>query len=314
MGALEWSIAITIFGAVFCLCMTFFTAFIARKNNKRLEKTMEPMYKEEALESKSLFHKLGRKFNESDYGKEIEDTLVGADIKLTPSQWMLLYIAAWASIAILFSMVMGVTFPFNILIGYLIVKILSRQFFKFRQNKLATSVNGQLPEVNRMLASSIRAGMSIQQGIDMVAKEISEPTRSFYQRISSEIQLGTNLDVVLERITKQVNSKDLRLMTSTIITQRKAGGDLGEALDHLAKTLEERERINQELINNTAESRYIAIVLILLPVFMILMFSLVFEGFLMPLFTIPGLLLAAAVVLIMIVGYLLVRSIATIRV
>ena len=125
--------------------------------------------------------------------------------------------------------------------------------------------------------------------------------------------MGTTLHLVLERVHERFTSKDIRLLTQTIIVQRQAGGNLGQALDHLAKTLEERERMNKEISNQTAESRYIALTLALMPVFLIVVFNMVFKGFIMPIFTVPGMVLVAVVLLLMTVGFLMIRKVSNIK-
>jgi len=128
------------------------------------------------------------------------------------------------------------------------------------------------------------------------------------------LKLGMAMEVVLERLNQRVHSKDLKLMSNTIIIQRRAGGNLSEALEQMAKTLEDREKVNQELKNTTAESRFVAIILAGMPFIFILMFNMVFKGFLMPIFTLPGLILMIVVFMIIGFGILLIRMVSNVKV
>ncbi|WP_164985006.1 type II secretion system F family protein [Ammoniphilus sp. CFH 90114] len=310
----EWTLVVLLFAAVGCGVLGLLEALATRKFLKQLNKQIKPLYREDAYVSHSLFDKLAAKFNKSEYGKEIEVTLKASNLRLTPFQWILIYVTTWLVLSYLALLLLGVTFPYQFLLAYLVLKLSVKKWFESRQSKLAQAVNQQLPEVCRLMGSSIRAGLSIQQSIEMVAKEMKKPVGDLYQVMASELKMGTALQVVLERMNERVNSKDVHLMNHTIIIQQRTGGQLSQALDHLAKTLEERERINQELKNNTTEARYIALTLSLMPVFIIMIFNMVFQGFLMPLFTLPGLILLAVVLLLIGAGLLLIRNVANIKV
>ncbi|MBP1930694.1 type II secretion system F family protein [Ammoniphilus resinae] len=314
MTTLEWSLLVLLFLTVLFGLLGVFEAFATRKFLKQLNKQMKPLYRDDSDKQKGLVGRLGERFNKSDYGKELENTLKASNLNISPFHWMLLYILAWLVLSYLALQLLGLKFPYQFLIAYGVLKFSLKQWLKARQSKLAQSVNHQLPEVCRLFGSSIRAGLSIQQSIEMIAKEMKKPAGDLYKTMSSELKIGTPLSIVLERMNERVNSKDVHLMNHTILIQQRAGGQLSQALDHLAKTLEERERINQELKNNTTESRYIALTLSLMPVFIIMIFNMVFEGFLMPLFTLPGMILFGVVILLIGIGLLLIRQVANIKV
>jgi len=314
MTTLEWALLVLLFLTVLFGLLGLLEAFATRKFLKQFNKQMKPLYRDDSNKQKGLIGRLGERFNKSDYGKELENTLKASNLNISPFHWMLLYISAWLVLSYLALQLLGLKFPYHFLIAYGVLKFSLKQWFKARQSKLAQSVNHQLPEVCRLFGSSIRAGLSIQQSIEMIGKEMKKPAGDLYKTMSSELKIGTPLSIVLERMNERVNSKDVHLMNHTILIQQRAGGQLSQALDHLAKTLEERERINQELKNNTTESRYIALTLSLMPVFIIMIFNMVFEGFLMPLFTLPGMILFGVVILLIGIGLILIRQVANIKV
>ncbi|QJC50774.1 hypothetical protein HGI30_03800 [Paenibacillus albicereus] len=285
----------------------------ARRGMNALSRKLTPLHTEEARASRSAVRRLSLRLDASDYGRGWADRLQAAHIKLSPLQWLSLLTAAWLVISYLIASLLSLGFPYNLLIAYLAVNLGSKQLVKSRRQKFGEQINRQLPEICRMLSSCVRAGMSIQQGIDMVAREIKPPAGFLFQTMSRELQMGTGVGDVLERVHERFTSKDIRLMTQTILVQRQAGGNLGAALDHLARTLEERERVNREISNQTAESRYIAVTLALMPVFLVFVFNMVFKGFITPIFTLPGLILLAAVVVLMAIGFVLIQKVSRIK-
>ncbi|WJH34649.1 type II secretion system F family protein [Paenibacillus sp. CC-CFT747] len=219
----------------------------------------------------------------------------------------------FTGLSVLLGVLLSLKFPFNLIVSFYLTVFLSRKWLKSRRNKFAQLVNSQLPEVSRMLASCLRAGMSIQQSIETVARELKAPAGPLFNAMSQQLHLGTSVEAVFEKMSERFSSKDFQLLLKTIIIQRKAGGNLGQALDHLAKTLEDRARMNQELSNQTAESRYIAITLAVIPIVLIIGFNVVFDGFIMPLFTIPGLILLVVVAILMTIGFLAIRKVSNIK-
>ncbi|MVP01600.1 type II secretion system F family protein [Paenibacillus lutrae] len=309
----EW----LLYGAVF-LTVLFGVLAVAeitssRKRQNALNKQLRPLYAEHALKKDSSLRRAQQRLNRTEYGREWEDQLRSADLKLSPAHWLLIRLALFAVVTVLLTSLLDLKAPYNLIAGYFGVRICAKQWLKGRRLKYAEQINRQLPEVCRMLSSSVRAGLSIQQGIEMVAKELKAPAGPLFMSMSSELQIGTTLDEVLERLHERFTSKDIQLLTQTILVQRKAGGNLSQALDHLAKTLEERSRMNKEISNQTAESRYIAISLAVMPLFLVIVFNTVFKGFIMPIFTLPGLILLAVVVVMMLVGFVLIRKVSHIK-
>lgn len=82
----------------------------------------------------------------------------------------------------------------------------------------------------------------------------------------------------------------------------------------MADTLEERERVNKEINTLTAEAKYIAFLLPILPVFMVIMMNVVIPGFLNPLFTPLGLILIVIIMTLQLFAFFLIKKITRIRV
>lgn len=288
--------------------------FTVRKRNGELEKALKPIYLGDGAGRNGLAKRASDRLSRTDYGHEIQAQLHAANLGLTPLQWLVIRAGALVILSLLLSKLLSMSFPYNVLIAYPVLSYGAKSWLAARRAKLAQQINRQLPEICRMLASCVRAGMSIQQGMEMVSKELKPPSGPLFKRIAGELKLGTSMDTVLEWLGERSSSQELKLMTRTLAIQRRAGGNVSQALDHLAKTLEDRERVNQELHNKTAESRFIAITLTLMPVFIIMVFNMMFKGFIMPIFTLPGLVLLLLVGVLIGTGLLLIRKVSRVRV
>jgi tight adherence protein B len=183
---------------------------------------------------------------------------------------------------------------------------------RFRRRQRAFRV--QLPETIALLASTVRAGHSLLQGLEQVAREATEPTRGAIEQVVREIGLGASQDEALERLSGRFPSEDLDLIIASINVQHQVGGSLGQSLDDMSATLRERQRIDGDIRALTAQQRYSAYVLAALPLFVSVAlfmisrdyFSLLFEGLLR--------IAAIAAVLMVVVGFLIMRRIASIDV
>ncbi|MBO8165501.1 MAG: type II secretion system F family protein [Brevibacillus sp.] len=303
-----------VFGSALFASMTLLEALLVRKRLNGLKKVMEPLYRMGAQDGSGLLARLGSWFNRTEYGKEMDKLLKSVHMNGTPIQWLLLWLGSWLLLCLVIRQLLGLGFPYNVLVAYLFIKVVSRQWFKSRRHKLTSAVTRQLPEVCRLLASSTKAGHSIQQGLEMVAAEIKPPAGYLFQSIVSEVKMGRAMDTVMSEVKQRVDSKELNALANMILLQHRVGGNLPQVLGHLAKTLEERERLHKEIRNSSAEPRFVALLLSLMPVVIIVLFNFAFDGFAMLMFTVPGMILTALSVFLITLGLVVVRKISNIRV
>jgi tight adherence protein B len=130
-----------------------------------------------------------------------------------------------------------------------------------RQKKMAE----QLGDVLSILASSLRAGHSFLQALDHVAKEISDPSATEFQRVVSEIRLGRSIDDAMLGMADRIGSEDLRWAVMAVNIQREVGGNLAEVLDIVATTVRERAYILRQVKVLSAEGRISIGILAALP-------------------------------------------------
>ncbi len=173
----------------------------------------------------------------------------------------------------------------------------------------------QLPDVLTIMASSLRAGHSFMQALDMVAREIPQPAATEFQRVVSEIRLGRPTDDALEALATRVGSADFRWAVLAVNIQREVGGNLAEILDNVADTLRERAMMRRQIQVLTAEGRLSAWVLAALPVAIAVYMFAVNPSYIGLLFTTRiGLFLLSGAVVLLVLGILWMRKIVDIDV
>ena len=128
------------------------------------------------------------------------------------------------------------------------------------------SFTRQLPDTLQLLSSSLRAGYSMQQGLETVAQEVEDPMGRELRRVVLEARLGRSLEESLEDTARRMASPDFDWVVMAIRIQREIGGNLAELLTTVSETMIARERLRREVSALTAEGKLSAIVVGALPI------------------------------------------------
>lgn len=300
--------------SIFCFFIAIFFIW-KRISYKQSNKRMKPWFKEYAGEERSSFFLvLGDKYDQSELSEDLRKRLKQANLSIKPSEFtgfrIVIFLVLWA----LFGMVLSFVFPLDIALAHLTVWLSSKIYLNSRKSKRSKDFNQQLPEICRMLSSTVKAGLTLNQGVSRLGREFSDPAGQEFATMDREISLGDNFDAVFNRLKERISSKELNIFVNTVIIQRKVGGNLAEVLQLMAETLEERSRINKEVDTVTAESKYVAYILPVLPIIMALMMNMLIPGFLEPLFTPIGLILLAVCAGVQILAFIIIKRISEVKV
>jgi tight adherence protein B len=125
----------------------------------------------------------------------------------------------------------------------------------FKIGRRSKRMHAQLTDVLSILASSLRAGHSFLQSLDLVAQEIGEPSAEEYRRLLAELRLGRELNDSLDAMALRIGSEDFKWAIVAVKIQREVGGNLAEILDTVAATLREREAVRGQVKALSAEGR-----------------------------------------------------------
>jgi tight adherence protein B len=174
----------------------------------------------------------------------------------------------------LFALVFGV-------VGAVVPSVLLSMAIGRRTQKL----QGQLADVVTILASSLRAGHSFFQALDMASKEIGEPAGPEFQRVVAEVRLGRPVDEALNAMAERVGSEDFQWAVLAVNIQREVGGNLAEILDTVAETVRERGTLRRQVQVLSAEGRLSLKILVALPFLIGLYIAKVNPGYMNLLFT-----------------------------
>jgi tight adherence protein B len=128
----------------------------------------------------------------------------------------------------------------------------------------------QLPDAMYMLAGSLKAGTSIQIGLDLMAKETPAPLAQEISLVLRETRLGVALEDSLQGMAKRLKLEDVNLVVSAMTIAKEVGGNLAEILERLASTLRAKAVMEGKIRALTSQGKLQGIVVGLLPVFLAL--------------------------------------------
>jgi tight adherence protein B len=137
----------------------------------------------------------------------------------------------------------------------------------------------QLADNLQVLASALRAGHSFVGALAVVANDAAEPSRSEFQRVIGDEQLGVPIDQALHVVVERMESRELEQVALVAALQREAGGNTAEVLDRVTATIRERFELRRTVQTLTAQGRMSRWVLTLLPVFLLLAITLINPGY-----------------------------------
>ena len=266
-----------------------------------------------AFSTKSAMKILDRKFLSRGIGQGIKDNLLQAGLKITVTEYVLLIIGFAVLGALL-----GYTIsrhPISALVAGVLCFFIPPVFVTWQRTKRRRLFAEQLPEALAQLSGSMRAGYSVAQSLDVVAKQMPWPMGDEILRVVREIQLGQSLNIAMAHLAERITNDDLVMVTSSIAIHQQVGGNLAEILDTVAETIRERVRIKREVQVLTAQQRISAYVLVALPIAVAVFLIIINPTYEMRLFT-PGVTLCIpfGAGLSMIIGYIIMRRIVDIEV
>lgn len=288
--------------------------FLGYREKKRAWKKKVETWYDTTGERNSFIIVWGDKFDRTKHAEKVRKKLLKANLGLAPSEFYGMLLLGVIAVTIFLSSFIDIGFPVNLIIAVAIVEFSRRMLFFLRRNKYQEQMNGQLPEICRLLANGTRSGMTLAQSFQLAANDLDDPAKEEFDRLSQELQLGVSFDSALAELQERVSSKDFKLFVATLLIQKRVGGDLHTVLDEMAQTFEDRNVLAHEIQTMTAEQRYISILVPIMPIFLVLIINSVMDGFIDPLFHGVGLILLGLFLTGTVLTFLLVRKVMNIRV
>jgi tight adherence protein B len=175
-------------------------------------------------------------------------------------------------------------------------------------------MRGQLPAALQVLATSVRAGLSLPQALRAAGEQAPAPLGLEFARIAEEAALGATLDRALENFERRLALPEARLLVASLALARATGASLAPLLDRLVETLRERDRLRGQVRALTAQGRLSGWVVGAAPAVLLAAMALADPEYLRPLIATPaGWALLGLAALLEVLGALTIRAVVRVE-
>lgn len=130
-------------------------------------------------------------------------------------------------------------------------------------------IEDQLADAMVSLSSAIRAGLSLAQALDIIAKQSPAPISEEFSQIVGEYQMGKPLERALVEAKERLRSENFALFAAAMEASRQSGGRLNETVDRIAHSVRELQRLERKVESETAQARASAFYMAIAPVFIL---------------------------------------------
>jgi tight adherence protein B len=177
-----------------------------------------------------------------------------------------------------------------------------------RRRRSAEALERQVAEVAESVALAARAGLSIRQALEFAASEVGDPARTSVGELLRANELGAPLERAVTRWANGVGTEEARLLALVLTLHVRSGGDLGGALDEVARTIRHRVSVQRELRAMSAQGRISGAVLGSLPIAFFLVLAVTSRSEVVPVYrSVAGAAMVTTGLLLELVAYLWIR-------
>ena len=218
------------------------------------------------------------------------------------------------SLAVGTSSFLYVTYAADIIVGSVALIVcpwIVLRIARWRRRGRKRKIEGDIPDLSRALADLVASGYSLRGALSEVAGGWSGPIGGGLRQMRLQLELGTSTVKALEGLNERVESQLLDLFVSALLLQRKVGGDLPRLLRDIAKNAEDRDRLVAEAHTASAQARFTATLVLMMPVAGVLLAELAYPGFVTGTFgSFLAVWLVGLSLIFQVIGFLLIRRLS----
>lgn len=185
---------------------------------------------------------------------------------------------------------------------------------KIKRAKRLAMFDRQLLDAMAVMCNALRAGLSFQMAMQNIATEMPEPISREFACVARECQMGMPMEMSFNRLIARTENRDLELMCSAVLIQKQVGGNLAQVLENISGTIGERVKMRGEIKALTTSGTMSGYIIGALPLFLLLVLTLINPDYVNTFFTTTaGRLMLAVSAVMEIIGFIFVRKIVNIK-
>ena len=134
-----------------------------------------------------------------------------------------------------------------------------------RRRRYRAAVESGVPEMAVAIADALSGGCSLRLALAESGGGLGGAAGHELRRTAAELAAGAATDDALEAMRRRARSPGMDTLVAACLLQRRAGGDLARLLRDSARALEDQARLGDEVRAATAQARFTALIVVLLP-------------------------------------------------
>lgn len=233
---------------------------------------------------KKLLDPINNLLKDRKIGQNWSQQLKRANLKLTVAEYAVLHVASAAGF---FTAGYLILWPGDLIMSIVLMIIgifVPRIYVSRMVSKRLIAFEEQLPDTLSLWVNAIKAGYSVLQSMEAIARDSPEPTKTEFQRVVAEVQLGIDMSEALGHMLDRLDSQDLDLVVTAVNIQREVGGNLAEILEVIGHTIRERIKLKGEIRVLTSQGRITGYLISFLPIGLSLFLNFASPGYMGQLF------------------------------
>ena len=232
----------------------------------------------------------------------------------------------WAAAALTFVLVFFLTGDFTSIAGFTVGMVfgmitggimlrMPHVVLVLLKKRRTEKFNIQLVDTLVSMSNALKAGFSITQAFESVARDGENPIAQEFGLLLQQTRLGISFSDALQNLAERVASDDLTLVVLSIETARQTGGNLTEVFEQISSTIRQRMRIENRIKTLTSQGRLQGIVVGSMPIIILIALLIIDPDMMMPfVHSLFGIVVMGIVVALIAMGGLIIRKIIDIDV
>lgn len=256
--------------------------------------------------------RLLKRIKELGFTDTLGDELISAGIMMKPEEYLIMWVVLAVGLPIIIALFLG-----NILFAFLamlIGGIAPLLFIRSKRSKKLKLFDTQLADALMLMSNSLHAGLSFQNAMENIGKEMPDPIAGEFSRVVKEMRYGKTTEQAITDMVERIESRDLMLAMNAVLIQHQVGGNLSEILESIAATIRDRIKIKADIKSLTAQGRMSGMIIGGLPIVVGLMIAIMNPSYMSMFVTEPlGWVLLAVCAVMEFIGFMFIKKIVTIE-
>ena len=124
----------------------------------------------------------------------------------------------------------------------------------------------QLVDSLMILSSSLRAGLSLIQAMEVLCEEMPPPISQEFGLVLKENRWGVSLEESLNKLRERMPLEETNLIVSSVLVARETGGELTKVFARLTDTIRNNVKLKEKIATLTLQGKLQGLIMTFLPV------------------------------------------------